>query len=124
MMTLKEVAQLVNGEFLNLEDKADEEVNTACAADLLSDVLAMRGDAALLITGEAAPQVVRVADVMNIKAILYVRGKRPQKEDVVRWATDRGIVLLSTPLPTFEACGRLYMAGIRCSEAPEGNRTC
>ncbi len=122
-MTLKEVARIVEAKFLNLEDRADEEVNTACAADLLSDVLAMRGDASLLITGEAAPQVVRVADVMNIKAILYVRGKRPQKEDVIKWAADRGIVLLSTHLPTFEVCGRLYVAGIRCSEAPQGNET-
>ena len=121
-MTLKEVAQAVDAEFLNLEEKAGEEVTSVCAADLLSDVLAMRGDASLLITGEAAPQVVRVADVMNIKAILYVRGKRPQKEDVIRWATDRGIVLLSTPLPTFEACGRLYVAGMRCSES-QGNKT-
>ncbi|RLD94056.1 MAG: hypothetical protein DRI93_04460 [Aquificota bacterium] len=118
-MKLKEVAQLVEAEFLNLPEKADEEVHTACAADLLSDVLAMRGEAALLITGEAAPQVVRVADVMNIRAILYVRGKKPQKKDIVKWATQRGIVLLSTPLPTFEACGRLYVKGMRCSECSE-----
>ncbi len=118
-MTLEEVAQTVEAEFLNLQERADEEVRTACAADLLSDVLAMRGEAALLITGEAAPQVVRVADVMNIRAILYVRGKRPQKKDIVKWATQRGIVLLSTPLPTFEVCGRLYTRGMRCSECFE-----
>ncbi len=118
-MTLREVARLVEADFINLEEMADEEINTACAADLLSDVLAMRGEAALLITGEAAPQVVRVADVMNIKAVLYVRGKRPQKEDIIRWATQKGIVLLSSPLPTFEVCGRLYKAGMRCSESPE-----
>lgn len=116
-MKLQEIAELVEAKFLNLSEKAEEEVFTACAADLLSDVLAMKGEAALLITGEATPQVVRVADVMNVRAILYVRGKKPLREDVVDWSTKRGIVLLTTSLPTFEVCGRLYMKGMRCSEA-------
>ena len=118
-MRIKDVVQLVEAEYLNLGEKAEEKISTGCAADLLSDVLAMGGEASLLITGEAAPQVVRVADVLSIKVILYVRGKRPQKEEIINWATKRGIVLLTTDIPTFEVCGRLYSKGLRCSESLE-----
>jgi len=118
-MRVKDVVQLVEAKYLNLEEKGEEEIVTACAADLLSDVLAMGGEASLLITGEAAPQVVRVADVLNIKVILYVRGKKPQKEEIIDWATKRGIILLTTNMPTFEVCGRLYSKGLRCSESLE-----
>ncbi len=115
-MKLREVAELLEAQFLNLEDEGDREIESACAADLLSDILAIKGGPALTVTSNVAPQVVRVAEVMGIPAILYVRGKRPAEEKVVDWATGNGIVLLSTPIPTFEACGRLYLKGIRCSE--------
>ncbi len=115
-MRLRGILDLVEARFLNLPEKEDEEVATACAADMLSDVLAIEGEAAILITGETTSQVVKVADVMGMKAILYVRGKRPVREDAIDWATKRGIVLLVTSLSTFEACGRLYVAGMRCSE--------
>jgi hypothetical protein len=113
---LKEVADLLEAQFLNLEGEGEREIEAACAADLLSDVLALRGGPALTVTSNVAPQVVRVAEVMGIPAILYVRGKKPSEEKVITWATENRIVLLSTPIPTFEACGRLYLKGIRCSE--------
>ena len=115
-MRLKELSELLEAQFLNLEEEGDREIGAACAADLLSDILALKGGPALTVTSNVAPQVVRVAEVMSIPAILYVRGKKPTEEKVISWATENGIVLLSTPIPTFEACGRLYLQGIRCSE--------
>jgi len=88
---LKEVAELLEARFLNLEEEGEREIEAACAADLLSDILAIKGGPALTVTSNVAPQVVRVAGVMGIPAILYVRGKRPTEEKVIRWATANGI---------------------------------
>jgi hypothetical protein len=56
-------------------------------------------------------QSVRTADIAEVKAIVYVRGKLPEKE-AIDLAKERGIVLLSTNLPMYESCGRLYACGL------------
>ncbi|MGQ9699980.1 MAG: transcriptional regulator [Candidatus Bipolaricaulaceae bacterium] len=99
--------------FLAGEDLADREVSAAFAADLLSDVLAMvRGSpGVLLLTGAVTSQVVRVAEVMSLAAVLFVRGKLPTKP-VVDYAASVGIPLLATPRTMYETCGLLWPHGL------------
>ncbi len=107
-MKLGEVAELVGARFLSGETLADREVSAAFAADLLSDVLAMvREEGVLLITGTVTAQVVRVAEVMNLAGVLFVRGKIPAKS-TVDYAATAGIPLLATPRTMYEVCGILY----------------
>lgn len=107
-MKLGEVAELVGARFLTGETLADREVSAAFAADLLSDVLAMvREEGVLLITGTVTAQVVRVAEVMNLAGVLFVRGKIPAKS-TVDYAASAGIPLLATPRTMYEVCGILY----------------
>lgn len=87
-------------------------IETAGAADLMSDVLAFSRSGTLLLTGLANAQSLHTADVAEMKAIVYVRGKRPDSITVQK-AEDRGIPLLCTRLGMFECCGRLYQIGIR-----------
>ncbi len=111
-MKLREVAELVGAGFLTGEELADREVSAAFAADLLSDVLAMvREEGVLLITGTVTAQVVRVAEVMNLAGVLFVRGKLPAKS-TVDYAAAAGIPLLATPRTMYEACGVLYTHGL------------
>lgn len=111
-MKLREVAQLVGARFLTGEDLADREVSAGFAADLLSDVLAMvREEGVLLITGTVTAQVVRVAEVMNLAGVLFVRGKIPAKP-TVEYAAAAGIPLLATPRIMYETCGLLYAHGL------------
>jgi hypothetical protein len=57
---------------------------------------------------------------VNVKAVCFVRGKRPTDE-MVALARERKIALLAVDLPLYEACGRLYAKGFAgCSEY-EGN---
>jgi predicted transcriptional regulator len=86
-------------------------VEDCFAADLMSDVLAFSKPGALLITGLASPQSAHTADVADMVAVLFVSGKRPA-EGVCDLAKEKGIPLLSTRLSRFEACGRLYAAGL------------
>ncbi len=112
-LKLKVIAELVDAQFLCGADSAEREVTGASAADLLSDVLAtVREEGILLITGMVTPQVVRVAEVMNMGAILFVRGKRPAASTVA-YATGAGIPLLATTRSMFETCGVLYAEGLR-----------
>ena len=111
-MYLKEVKDILNAELLCGEDKLDVEVLSACGSDFMSDVLAYVKNQAVLLTGLVNPQVVRTADMMDMKCIVFVRGKRPD-ENMLALARERGMVIMATKLPMYPACGRLYHAGLR-----------
>jgi hypothetical protein len=86
----------------------------------MSDVLAFIKPNALLLTGLTNVQSVRTANVAEVRAIVYVRGKFPD-QDAVELALEEGIVLLATNLPLYESCGRLYARGLAGgSECAEG----
>lgn len=111
-MKLEEVQTALDAQVVWGEDRLEVEVQVACAADLMSDVLAFIKPHALLLTGLTNMQSVRTADVAEVKAIVYVRGKPPERE-AVDLARQKGIVLLATRLPMYESCGRLYARGLR-----------
>ncbi len=114
-MTLKEIRRILNCEVLSGEQSLEQEVSSGCGADLMSDVLAFARPGTLLLTGLTNVQAVRTADVADVKAIVFVRGKVPDRE-AIELARARGIPLLATRLTMFEACGRLYAAGLRGDE--------
>lgn len=110
-MKLSEVKEILNARVLTGEEVLDAEVNSACGCDLMSDVLAYVKDRALLLTGLINPQVVRTAEMMDISAIVFVRGKSPE-ENVIELARAKGITLFSTDYPLYLACGMLYSRGL------------
>lgn len=111
MMTLEEVRQLLEADVIPGSDLNQTDVTMACGADLMSDVLAHIKAGALLLTGLTHPQVVRTAEMAGVKALCFVRGKKPSSE-TVSLAASNGIPLMTTELPMFESCGRLYSAGL------------
>mgnify|MGYP004733812463 CR=1 FL=1 len=90
----------------------EREVASACGSDFMSDVLAYVKDQALLLTGLVNPQVVRTADMMEIKCSVFVRGKVPD-EGIVSMARERGIIVMTCSKRMYEACGLLYLNGLR-----------
>jgi hypothetical protein len=115
-MTLEEARQILDARVLVGADLDHIEVLLGCGADLMSDVLAFSKTGALLLTGLTNTQAVRTADMADIVAICFVRGKIPP-EDTVRLAASHNLPLLATDLPMFEGCGRLYRHGLKgCSE--------
>ena len=112
-MKIHKVKELLDGEIICCEEKKDKELQMACGCDLMSHVLAhIKHDSTLLLTGLTTPQVIYAADAVEISAICFVRGKRPN-DHTVKLAMDRGIVLLCTNLPLFESCGKLYKEGLK-----------
>jgi hypothetical protein len=88
------------------------EIATACGSDMMSDVLAFVKEQSVLLTGLVNTQVVRTAQMMDIRCIVFVRGKQPS-QDIISLAEMLDISLLTTPLRMFTACGKLYEAGLR-----------
>ena len=110
-MTINDVKNLIDAEVLCCEENLDHEVHTACGSDMMSDVLAFVKDQAVLLTGLMNPQVIRTAEMMDIICIVFVRGKMPD-ENVINLARETGIVVLSSKMRMFEACGILYSNGL------------
>lgn len=111
-MYLKEVRDILSATVLCGEEKLDMEVHSACGSDFMSDVLAFVKNQAVLLTGMVNPQVIRTADMMDMKCIVFVRGKMPD-ETMLQLARDRGIVVMATSQRMYVACGMLYTNGLR-----------
>ena len=111
-MILKEVKDILNAEVVSGDHDLEKEIRCAFAAELLSDVLALAQVGALLITGFTHSQVVYAADLANLCAILFIKGKRPS-EETKQLAIQKKIPLLTTPFMMFEACGLLYEYGLK-----------
>ena len=114
-MKISEIASLLEAEILCCEEYAEHEVRSACGSDMMSDVLAFVKDQAVLITGLVNPQVIRTAEMMDMRCIVFVRNKKPTDE-MVELASDAGIVVMASKKRMFEACGKLYMSGLASSE--------
>lgn len=110
-MKISEIKKAINAKVLMGENLLDMEVNSACASDMMSDVLAFVKEQAVLITGLINPQVVRTAEMMDMKCIVFVRDKMPDK-DTLELAKQKDMVLLSSPMRMYTACGALYSSGL------------
>ena len=108
-MKLGEVLEIIEGEMITRGADVDTEIQMGCGADLMSDVLAFTHEGTLLMSGLTNPQVVRTAEMADVKAIVFVRGKIPPRETIAL-AEDKGIPLIASKYTMFETCGRLFQA--------------
>ncbi|NLI89024.1 MAG: hypothetical protein GX366_01245 [Epulopiscium sp.] len=110
-MKISKIQELLDAKMWVGQGKEDTEVSIACGSDLMSDVLAFVKEKVVLLTGLVNPQVIRTAEMMDIKAIVFVRGKQPT-EDIIELAKMKDIIVLTTPHPMYIACGILYVNGL------------
>ena len=110
-MKISQIQELLDAEVLCGGDLLDKEVASACGSDMMSDVLAYVKDQAVLLTGLVNSQVIRTAEMMDMVCVVFVRSKVPT-EEMVKLAKDHGMVLLKTRKRMYEACGKLYAAGL------------
>ena len=112
-MKLCDCASLLKARIIVPIDDMDLDIMVACGSDLMSDVMAFSCDSnQMMLTGLVNPQTVRTAEMMDLNVILFVRGKVPDQV-MCDLAAEKGIALLSTPLPMFTSCGLLHEAGVR-----------
>ncbi len=109
--TLRDICTLLSGQIVCGDQRADQKVTSACGCDLMSDVLAFTRPGSVLLTGLTNSQVIRTAEMLDLKAIVFVRDKRPD-EQTIEMANSMQMVIILSPCPLYESCGRLYKAGL------------
>lgn len=110
-MTVREIAAELNARFLCCEEEAERQVHSVFASDMMSDVLAFVQEDTLLLTGLINSQSVRTAEMLDLPCVVFVRGKNAHQDAIDR-ARMIGLPALSTQMTMYEACGRLYQAGL------------
>lgn len=118
-MILERIKKILEAKIITGAKNLKMEIKMGCGCDLMSDVLAFTKPDALLLTGLTNSQVIRTAEMADVKAICFIRGKKPDRE-TIKLAKSKNIPLLLSNIPMFEACGRLYKEGLAgCSEIDE-----
>jgi predicted transcriptional regulator len=110
-LKIQEVIEYIDAEILVGEEHLNEEIEYGWSCDLMSDVLAFVKNNVILLTGLIHPQVIRTAEMLDIKAIAFVRGKMPG-EEILRMAKSRDMVVLATKHSLFTVSGILYEKGL------------
>jgi len=111
-MTLQEIRQLLQCEVLTQGDNLQLDVNQVVASDGMSEILAFAKSKELMITGLTNIQSIRTADIAGVSAVIYCRGKRPEKK-VIEFARLKHIPVLVTKMGMFDICGVLYSKGLK-----------
>lgn len=111
-MTIREIAAKLNAAWLCCEEEGERELHMAFASDMMSDVLACVTEDTLLLTGLVNSQCVRTCEMLDVPCVIFVRNKEPLG-DALALAQEIGLPMLKTPYTMFEACARLYTAGLR-----------
>lgn len=111
-MKISEIRDILKATVLAGEDQMDDEIMGGGSADLMEDVLAAVAKGAVLLTGLNTDQVIRIARVAGVKAVVFVRGKKPDQK-IIDMAQSYNLPVLLTRYSLFVASGRLYMNGLR-----------
>lgn len=111
-MKLQEIRDILQCEVLTGEDDLLIDIQQVVASDAMSEILAFAKSKELMITGLTNIQSIRTADIAGVSAVIYCRGKRPDKR-VIEFAKQKNIPVLATPMVMFDICGILYNKGLR-----------
>ena len=118
-MKIITIKDLLEAEVVCCEEALALHVYSACGSDMMSDVLAYVKDQAVLLTGLVNSQVIRTAEMMDMKCIVFVRSKVPT-EEMIELAKESGLVLMTTKKRMYEACGLLYSNGLVGNKTKNG----
>ncbi len=110
-MLISDVIRILDANILCGADRTSLEIDSAFGSDMMSDVLAYVTPTTLVLTGMINPHVIRTAEMLDVRCIVFVRGKQVS-EDIIKEADGQGMVLLSTNKTLYTSSGLLYQAGL------------
>ena len=110
-MTFQTFLNILDARLVNKCEPSGE-IEQIFASDMMSEVLTLQGSDIALLTTLSNPQVIRTAEMQDLICVCLTFDKSPPVE-TVKLAEEKNIALVCTSLCLFEACGRLYEAGIR-----------
>jgi predicted transcriptional regulator len=89
----------------------DRQIQSGYSGDLLSDVMANAPIGCIWLTVQVHQNIVKVAVLRDMAAIVLTGGQTPDKETVER-ANQEGVPILLWSDSAFDLAGKLYSAGI------------
>lgn len=106
-MTLQDIIDRLS--LTSFTDSVDKtaEIRNVYISDLLSDVMANAHEGSLWITLQAHVNIVAVASMKAMPAVILINGRKPDGETIEK-AGSEGVTLLGTDMPAFELAGTLY----------------
>jgi hypothetical protein len=107
MITIADLVKEFELEVFSGTDKLQSPVKGAYSSDLLSDVMGKAVEGDIWITMQTHRNIIAVASLKEMAAILVVNGGQPEPE-TVESATSEGVILLGTRERSFTTCGKLY----------------
>jgi len=110
-VNVAEAAKKIDGTLVAANSAAERKIQGGYASDLLSDVMGNSREGDVWITLQKHVNVVAVAQLNGLAAIVLVNGRKPEPDTVAK-AEEMGIPIVSTPLQAFEAIGILYSSGV------------
>ena len=105
---LKNGFQVLTREF----DFSAIEVTNGYVSDLMSCVMAGASKNDLWVTLQSHSNIVAIAALLDLSAVIITENSQPD-EDTITKANQENIILLSTPLSSFDVVGKLWESGIR-----------
>ena len=112
-MKVADIKELVEGRVVNNKVCLENigEIKHAFASDLMSDVLRLKCENTLLVTGLCNVQTIRTVEMAEIKLIILARGKKVDA-NMLELAEENDICIIETDFSVYKVCGLLYQKGI------------
>lgn len=110
-MKLREIVEKLELDVESCATKLDNDVKGGYASDIISDVMANARAGDIWVTFQTHENMVAVASLNNLAAVIVVGARKPDKETIDK-AENAGVVVLISKEPTFEVVGRLYKLGV------------
>jgi len=111
-MILTDIIERMDLKIFTGRTELERPVRGGYASDLLSDVIANGQKDQLWVTLQVHPNIVAVAALKELSAIILVNGREPAADTTARADKER-IPILGTSLSAFEFAGRAYALGIQ-----------
>ncbi|MGO9611562.1 MAG: DRTGG domain-containing protein [Dissulfurispiraceae bacterium] len=111
-MTFRDVVNSLSLDLKTSKGDLDREITGCYVSDLLSDVMANANEGNLWITLQTHPNIVAVAALKNLTAIILTNKRIPEEETIEK-AEKEALPIASSKLSTFEIGGLLYQR-LRC----------
>ena len=109
-MNIQSIADLVNGEIATNTNNS-QEIISGLTSDLMSDILTLETDNAILITGLNNMQTIRTAEMSDIQCVLIARDNKVSPE-MIKLANQNNITVIESPFTVFRVSGLLFSNGI------------
>ena len=110
-MNVKEFVKHFNLYVAAGEEKLERQIHGGYCGDLLSDVMANAPIGCVWLTVQAHQNIVKVAVLREMAAIVLTGGQSPDNETIQR-ADQEGMPILLWPDSAFDLAGQAYAAGL------------